>query len=195
MNKFVGLSYGAYPAKVAKSAKVSIKEAENIFNNYHNKLYPGIAFMREKVLDTALKSGKVHLGLGCYINTANPHKEVRTIFNACSQFWSILTLLVINKLNILIRENNLQDKVEVVSTIYDSIYLHILKDKEVIRWVNDTIIELMTKDFLIETIVHNAAEGELGYNWCDTVAIPNNASIDTIQEVLNKLDGVDNASN
>ena len=61
---------------------MSIEEATEVFNNYHNVLYKDISAMREKVLDTAINNGRIHLGLGCYMNTSEPEKEIRTIFNA-----------------------------------------------------------------------------------------------------------------
>lgn len=80
-----GLNYGCFPKKLAKQAKIPIEEAEEIYNNYHNKLYKQITEMREKVLKTALEKGKVHLGLGCYMNTSEPEAEIRTLFNALTK--------------------------------------------------------------------------------------------------------------
>ena len=34
--------------------------------------------------------------------------------------------------------------------------------------------------------VHNEAEGEIGFNWYDTVKISNNASIEEVQEAIEK---------
>ena len=38
--------------------------------------------MREQVLQTTVEQGKLHLGLGCYMNSSSPEAEIRTIFNA-----------------------------------------------------------------------------------------------------------------
>ena len=180
------MSYGGYPKKLARDAKIPLEKAEEIFNNYHNVLYTGISLMRDKVLATAVEQGRIHLGLGCYMNTSDPEKEIRTIFNACSQFWSILTLLTINKMHHLIKEQGYQNDIKVVSSIYDSIYLHMRCDAELIKWVNDTIIPILTVDFIKAIIVHNEAKGGIGYNWCDLVTIHNNASIEEIQIALDK---------
>lgn len=188
MNTQVGLNYGCFPKKLAKQAKIPMEEAEEIYNNYHNILYKQITEMREKVLATAVEKGRIHLGLGCYMNTSEPEAEIRTLFNACSQFWSIITLLTINKMNYLIDQEELQDSVQIVSSIYDSIYIHVRKDVELIKWVNDTIIPILTMDFLEDTIVHNEAEGEIGFNWYDTVPIANQASVQVISEALEKAE-------
>lgn len=59
-----------------------LEEAQQIFDRYHNELYPEISDMRKAVLDTAIEKGRIHLGLGCFMNTSDPEKEVRTLFNA-----------------------------------------------------------------------------------------------------------------
>ena len=140
--------------------------------------------MRNKVLETAIEQGRIHLGLGCYINTSDPEKEIRSIFNACSQFWSILTLLTVNKMHILVKEAGYENDIKIISSIYDSIYIHMKCDLKLIKWVNDTIIPLLTTDFLTDIIVSNKAEGEIGFNWYDVVKISNNADN---QEILNAI--------
>lgn len=181
------LAYGGFPKKLAKGANISIEKATEIFNNYHNVLYTGINAMRDKVLNTAIEQGRIHLGLGCYINTSDPKTEIRSIFNACSQFWSILTLLTINKLHYLIDEKGYQDDIQIICSIYDSIYIHMKCDPEKIKWVNDTIIPILTTDYLEDIVVHNEAEGELGFNWADTLKLDNNASIEQITDIINNL--------
>lgn len=119
--------------------------------------------------------------------TDNPKLEIRTIFNACSQFWSIISLLVVNKLHQLIDEAELQDSVKVISSIYDSIYLIVKEDVKTIKWVNDTLIPLMVKDFMHNQIVPNKAKCEIGYNWADLHVIENNVSAISIGKLLNKL--------
>ena len=182
------LSYGGYPKKLARSAKIPLEKAQEIFDNYHNVLYTDISTMRNKVMDTTIEKGRIHLGLGCYMNTSNPEQEIRTLFNACSQFWAILTILTINKMHYLIDKAGYTDSIQIVSSIYDSIYLHIKCDAIIIKWVNDNIIPLMTKDFVTDIIVHNEATGEIGFNFYDTVAIHNNASIEEIKEAIKKAE-------
>ena len=176
------LAYGCFPNKLANTAKISLEKATEIFDKFHNELYPGISEFRDSTLNSAKNDGKIHLGLGCYINTSNPDKEIRTIFNARSQFWSILTPLTINKFHSIIDENSLQDDIKIISSIYDSIYVHLKDDVELIKFTNDTIIPILTKDFLVDQVVHNEATGEIGYNWYDSVSIPNKASIEAITE-------------
>ena len=142
--------------------------------------------MRDSILNIASKHGRIHLGLGCYINTDNPHEDIRTLNNSTCQFWDIMSLLAINKINTLIRKDNLEDKIKVISSIYDSIYFHVYEDPRVIKWLNDKLIPIMTRNFLKRTIVKNTAELEIGYNWVDTVAIPNKANLVAIKAAIDR---------
>jgi len=177
------LAYGGYPD--ADKGGVITQE---VFDNYHNVLYPGITEYREKyVLPTANRNGYIHLGLGCRLYCGNAGQQIRTLNNATVQFWSILTLIAINEFNYRIREENLQDVVKVNSTIYDSIYTLCYRDSEIIKWVNDNLIELMCVQYLESETIHNTAEGEIGLNWADLHKVKNNASTDEIQAILETL--------
>ena len=183
-----GLAYGAYPPKIAATLKISLEAAEEIFNNYHQVLYPGITDYRESyVLPTAKEKGEIHLGLGFNIKTDDPKKDIRTLANATCQFWSILTALAINKMHLLIDEQGYQDDVKVISTIYDSIYFEVAKKPRIIKWVNDNLIKVMSVDFMEDQTIKNEAESDIGYNWADMLTIPNNASISEIRATLTKL--------
>lgn len=183
-----GLSYGAYPPKVAKSLKIDLPLATEIFENYHFTLYPGITNYRENyVLTTAEQNKRIHLGMGFYIKTDNPGKAIRTLNNATCQFWSILTALAINKIHTLIDEQGLQDSIQTTSTIYDSIYFIVEKDAEILKWLNDNIVKIMNTDFIINQIVENEATGEIGPDWADLTQLPQNATVEKIQEMLDGI--------
>jgi DNA polymerase-1 len=180
-----GLAYGAFPPKIAATLKISLEEAQQIFDNYHNVLYPGITEYREEyVLATAREQGEIHLGLGFYLKTDDAESDIRTLANATCQFWSILTALTINKMHQLIDEAGLENDVKVVSTIYDSIYIEVTQDIKIIKWVNDNLIRTMLVDFMEDQAIPNEAESEIGLNWADMVAIPNNATEEDIKAIL-----------
>jgi hypothetical protein len=182
-----GLSYGAYPAKVANTIGCSLEEATIIFEAYHNEMYPDITTFRGEILDVAKEQGYTHLGLGCRLYTSDPDKEVRTLFNANSQFWSILSLLAINKMSTLIEEAGYTEDIKCISTIYDSVYYLVKKDSKILKWFNDNLIEVMTKDFLKDQIVHNEAELEIGLNWSKLHSVGNKATVEEIEEILKDL--------
>lgn len=177
------LAYGGYPDD-DKGGVIT----QELFDNYHNVLYPGITRYREEyVLEFARTHGFIHLGLGCRLYSDDPISDIRTLHNATIQFWSILTLIAINEFNHRVREAQLEAEVEVQSTIYDSIYANIIRDPEIIQWVNNNLIEVMTVQYLEEEVVSNEAEGEIGPNWADLHKIKNGASIEEIREVLQNL--------
>lgn len=183
-----GLAYGAFPKKIALTIKVSLEEAEEIFNNYHHGLFPGITDYRENyVLATAKEHGEIQLGLGCKLITDNADRDIRTLANATVQFWSILTLLTINKLHQLIDDAGIHDHVKVISTIYDAIYLECDRDPEVVKWVNDNLIPIMKAPYIDGEIIHNLVDLEVGLDWASFNLIPNDASLEEITTIMEKL--------
>ena len=161
---------------------------EEMYNNYHTNLYPGVRkYIDEYVLPTAKEQGKLHLGLGFYIFTDNPDKDYRTLHNATIQFWSILSILAINELHRRIDTAGLSQQVKVISSIYDSIYLEVKSDPEIIQWTNINLIECMTRNFIPNQRIPNEAEAEIGLNWADLHKLPHNASISDIKSVLDSL--------
>jgi hypothetical protein len=174
------LAYGGYPD--ADRGGVITKE---IFENYHQVLYPGITEYREGyVLPTTKRQGYIHLGLGCRMYSSDPDSHIRTLNNATVQFWSILTQIVINEFNHRIREADLTEQVQVISSIYDSIYVQCDRDPTIIKWVNDNLVELLTVQYLKDQIIPNEAQGEIGLNWADVYKVSNNATINEIEELL-----------
>ncbi len=177
------LAYGGYP-DADKGGVIT----QVIFDNYHNVLYPGITKYREQyVLPTVRRNGYIHLGLGCRMYSSNPNQAIRTLNNATVQFWSILTLIAINEFNHRVREAGLENDVQVISTIYDSIYTQVTADPEILAWVNVNLIEVMTVQYLEDETIHNTASGELGLNWADLHRVENNATPSAIAEILEKL--------
>ena len=177
------LAYGGYPDD-HKGGVIT----QEIFDRYHNILYPGITEYRENyVLPTAREQGYLHLGLGCRLYTDDASKDIRTLHNSTVQFWSILTLIAVNELNHRIREEKLSDIIQVTSTIYDSIYTQAIKDADVIKWLNDNMIEVLCTKYLEDETISNEASGEVGYNWADLTKVPNGASVDDIKVILRDL--------
>ena len=189
MNTNVGLQYGAYPPKIAKSIKCSIEEAQQIFDRYHNELYPAVTRFREEyVVPTVREQNYIHMGLGCYIHTDNPDRDIRTLVNSLSQFWSILSLLTINKMHHLIDEAGLQNDIVITSCIYDSVYGEVTADPTTIKWLNDTIIPVMLTDFMADQIVHNDAALDIGTDWATVKTLPHKASVEQIIDTISVLD-------
>ena len=127
------------------------------------------------------------MGLGCRLYSSDIENGSRTLFNSLSQFWSILTLLSINKLHSEIDNAGKEKDIVVTTSIYDSVYFVVKNDAETIKWLNETICPIMEKDFLVDQIVKNEANLEVGISWSDLTELKHNASIEEIDDVLSKL--------
>lgn len=179
-----GLAYGCGARKVSLSAKISLEEAEKIFNAYHQELYPGVTAYRENyVLKTAMDQGYIHMGLGARIYTDNARNDIRTLNNATCQFWSILTAITINKIHQEIDKAGLDQAIFVTSSIYDSIYFIVKDDPEVIKWLNDKIIPIMETKYMDGQILENSVDLEIGPSWAELHKLSHNASIEEIKSV------------
>lgn len=177
------LAYGGYP-DADKGGTIT----KDLFDNYHNVLYPGITRYREQyVLPSAQRNGYIHLGLGCRMYSSKPEEQIRTLNNGTVQFWSILTLIAINELNYCKEQDGFQNDVHVCSTIYDSIYMYVRKDPRVIQWTNNNIVRILTADYLENQAIPNEAVGEIGNNWAELHKLKNNATLEEIEEVLQLL--------
>jgi DNA polymerase-1 len=177
------LAYGGYP----DSHKGGVITQE-IFDNYHTLLYPGISkFREEKILPQAKRDGYIHMGLGCRMYVDDVDKDARTVFNSASQFWSILTLISLHRLNNEIVVTKQEEDIQANATIYDAIYGLVKADPKSIKWLNDTICPIMEEDFLEDQVVHNSANLEIGLSWADLTELEHNATIEQIQEVIDKI--------
>ena len=150
-------------------------------------MFPDITKFRNEIVKKSKTVGYTHLGLGCRLYTGDVDKEVRTLFNANSQFWSILTLLTINKMHSLIDTAGLADDIKCISTIYDSIYFIVKEDPKTIVWLNDRLISTMCRSYLKDQKVRNTATAEIGYNWSNLTELPNSCSIAHVTKTLKEM--------
>jgi hypothetical protein len=157
-----------------------------IYDSYHTVLYPNIMKqVNEYILPTAKAEGKLHLGLGFYLKTDNPERDVRTLNNSLNQVWSILTAIAISELHHRIDTQLASPElVQVTSTIYDSIYGIVKSDPSLIKWLNDNLVEILTKDFIHDQAVPNEANLDIGTNWANMQTLPNDVQLDTISAVM-----------
>jgi hypothetical protein len=114
-------------------------------------------------------------------------KDVRVLFNSTCQFYSIITLITVSKVYFHLKDNNMLDQVKIINTIYDSIYLEIDDTPELIKYMNELIIPILTCKVFDNEVIPNEAEVDIGYDYYDMITIPNNASIDHIEAIRRKL--------
>ena len=183
-----GASYGAFPKKISESIGCSLEEGERIFNAYHNDLYPEITDYRENyILKSAKQHGEIHMLLGASLRTNDANKDIRTLNNASIQSFSAITLVAGAQFTELAKQSNMHNKAKVFNMVYDAIYVEADNNPETIKWVNDNLIPLMVQQYLEQEDIPNAAECDIGFNLAEMQTIPNNASIEQIEETLAKL--------
>jgi len=159
-----------------------------MYNRFWNELYKDVKVFLDEMIVNHKRNGYTHLGLGFRIYSSNIDKHFRTIWNAyAGQFWSILSLITVNEMHYRINEENLSDDIIFNSTIYDACYGYVKKDAKTVKWLNDNLIEVMTKDWLEKQPIKNQADMELGKSWKAEITIPNNASLKDIEQILKDL--------
>lgn len=87
----------------------------------------------------------------------------------------------------LIDEAGYQDDIFITSTIYDSIYFEVRKDPQLVKWLNDNLIPIMKQDFMIDQLIHNDVDLEIGSNWADLHKIDNSASLSNIKDLIHEF--------
>lgn len=184
-----GLDYGAYPKKIQTYLKCDIEVAELIFDRYHQELYKGVTdFKVNYVEPTVMKTNEIHLNWGLKLKTNEPDKDIRTLFNANFQSYSILTQISGIEFERLIYAHNMQDKVLINNQIHDALYGECNDDADTIAWVNEYLIQTMVRPFIINQAVELESELDIGYNLADVITLTNNATKEEIETKLRSLD-------
>jgi hypothetical protein len=157
--------------QVYKFMEEVVEPASRIYVNYHENLYEGISkYKREHTAPTLKRDKQVHIGGGLHIKHSDKITKavLRTVQNSLFQGWSFLTLIALERLRRKIYANNLQDKVKIQSSVYDSIYLMVKSEPEIIKWVVETAKPLMVQDFIIDQVIKLKSDFEISYDtWSD----------------------------
>ncbi len=178
--------------------------AHQIEDNYHI-LYKVSDKWTEKQLQFAADNGYVECAFGLRLRTpllgrtlrtktANLYiaeKEGRSAANAITQSWGLLiNRTAIEIVNKILYSDWLFDKIYPVNTIHDSIFFLFLDDPEVIQWLNNNLIkEMEWNDHpkIKSSDVPMGSTLSMGKNWLEQSKIPNNASIEQINEIRAKI--------
>lgn len=111
----------------------------------------------------------------------------RSAVNALTQFWDYLTIDGLRKFQERVEAAGMDDKVVVHATIYDSLYFTVAEDTTTIDWVNRNLIECMCEDFMADQPVKLVANLDVGTAWNDLKELPNDCSMEIIEENLDAL--------
>jgi DNA polymerase-1 len=197
------LQYGGSWKTLVKNLGFSREEAESIEARYH-RLYEVSNTHAAYVNLQASRNGYTELAFGLRLRTpvlkstvmnvknlpALAAAEGRTINNAESQSYGMLLNRALIELDQRLRRDNLTSEILMANCIHDAAYFIVKKDPEVVYWLNQNLIEVMSwqEDPAIKsTEVLLGAELDIGTTWANGNTIPNDASIEYITEFLEKL--------
>jgi DNA polymerase I-like protein with 3'-5' exonuclease and polymerase domains len=179
---------GAYPPKVAKSIGCSIEEAQVIFDNYHNVLYPGVtAYREEYVQPTVQDNGFIHLNWGLRLYSTDARKDIRTLNNSTMQGYSNLTQIAAVEFDKVLQSSPYADDIKLTNIVHDCLYYEVTDALDIIKFINDTLPPIMCRPFITDQALTLKAEIDIGTSLGHVVTLPNNADLQTIQEKLSTL--------
>ena len=186
-----GLQYGATFRSVAKSLGCSNERAEEIVASYH-KLHGGVTEYYKKMTDAAVATGYYEIETGLKLRapglqSTDEHvvgATERSAENALIQGFGMLTVIAMNKLQDAIEAEGMEDDVVVTMNIHDAIYGYCTDSPEVIKWLNEKLVDVMVEDFYDGQDIKLKAEMDIGYNWKQQKTLKNNCSLEDIIEVL-----------
>ena len=188
------MAYGSGPAKVQALLKCSRAKAEHVYNSYHS-LYKGTADFAVHSTNEAKRDGYTTGAFGLKLRTPRANstnstiagQESRSLVNMRIQSYGLL----MNRAGILfqerIEEAGYIDEVILINQIHDALYLLVKDDAQIVKWVNENLIEVMNIDYVEDQLIHNESELDVGRSWANQVTIKNNAALEEIQEVLSEL--------
>ena len=167
--------------------------ARSIETNYH-KLYKESDEYVAQRINQACKDGYVEVAFGLRIRTPllaqsilgskrtmhEAEAEGRTVGNALGQSYNLLNNRAAVAFMKLVWASKYRYDIKPISLIHDAIYLLIRDNVEVVKWVNDNLIECMEWNELPEIqheTVKLGAELDIFYSgWHQKVTIPNGAT-------------------
>jgi len=154
--------------------RVAVFPAYTMHYRYHNELYYGSKEYRDKVIVPQVKKHKnLHMGLGAYINQTRRlnNGSIRSLWNAGFQFWSLLPLIALTKFMKIVREKGYDNDVKPIISIYDSVYLLVRNDKEIIKWVAETLQPILEAQYLIDQPIPLVSDIEISTtNWAEFIS-------------------------
>jgi len=155
---------GNIPQELEEFFKVAVYPAKTMHYAYHNNLYPGLKKYREEIILKQVKKHKdFHMGLGAYINQTKRlnNGAIRTLNNVSNQFFSLLPLIALTKFMKKVRKRGYENDIKPVISIYDSVYILVRNNKEVIKWVADTLQPILEDQYLVDQPIKLVSDIEI----------------------------------
>ena len=189
------MQYGCGPGKIQQLLKCSKAKAEQVYSAYHN-LYSGLAKFGNANKQQGMTYGYVTGAFGLRLRTPRlkAHKsgtrestevgsEARSASNMVTQSWGMLMNRAFIEFNERLENSIYANKVRLINTIHDACYLLVKQEPEVMKWVNDNLVECMEwqEGLVASDEVKIGAEVDFGVDWAHQYTLKNKASLDDIK--------------
>lgn len=196
------MQYAGTWLTLMKNCGYSEEQAKAIEANYHNLFQVSKHYTAERIQKEAVERGYASVAFGLKLRTpllkksilgnrytSNEAKgEARTVGNAISQSFGMLNNRAINAFMQKVWNSEYRYKILPVALIHDAIYLIIEDDIDVVKFVNDFLIEEMSWQELPE-LQHDkiklGAELDIFAGWHQPVTLSNNLSK---SEIISQFD-------
>lgn len=194
------LQYGGTYMTLMNNSGFSEDEAKRIETRYH-KLYKVADTWVQNLIEEAKNIGYIPLAFGGRIRTPLLAKTVgkgkstpfavkaegRSAGNAATQSYCILTMRAFNEFMERVWKSPYKYSILPSGTVHDSIYLVIHDSAEILKWVNDNLIDCMAWQELDElkhpTVKISSSLEVYWPSWAHTIEIPNKASKNEIKSI------------
>lgn len=202
------LTYGGTPSTLVKNQGFSQKEAEQIYNAYH-ELYKESDEWVNKRLESAEKNGYVDVAFGLRVRThkmkqaimgtsKTPHEaeaERRTAGNALGQSYGLLNTRAGIEFMTKVENSPYREYIKPVAQIHDAQYFIIRDIPEVVLWVNTELnkaVSWQDEPDIRHPDVHLGGELSIFYpDWAHELSLPNNLTepelINLVKEYIDEL--------
>lgn len=197
------LQYQGTANTLVNNSGFALEEAKAIVANYKDLYKESEEYTTERIAQAA-EDGYVQVAFGLRIrtpvlaksilgNSKTPNlatAEARTVGNALSQSYCMLTNRALNEFMERVYASEYKHDIMPVNIVHDAIYLMIRDNIHVVKWVNDNLMDCMSWQELDE-IKHDKVKlsAELGLfypDWSNEITLPNNINRKQIKEIVLK---------
>lgn len=198
---FFLLQYSGGASMLSKTFGFSKKEAQNIYDNYHNIYKQSDEYKNQKI-EQAAKDGYVTVAFGLRVRTpklkqsllgmkVTPYEvkeEAKSAGNALMQSYGLLNTRAGIEFNERTRNSMYWNNIRPIAQIHDSQYFLIKDDIETILWANKYLVKSCEwqKDPLIyDDIVKLGGNLSIFYpDWAHELELPNELNRDTLLSLV-----------
>ncbi len=188
------MAYGSGAGKVKDLLKCSKAEAEAVFDGYH-KLYRDTAIYAERNTEKAKAQGYINGAFGLKLRTPGIRSrdqqkvgsEGRSLNNMTIQSYGLLMNRAGINFQKRIEEDHVVNNVMLVNQIHDALYGLVRNTPNMVKWLNDNLIDCMIEEFLPEQQIPLEAELDIGPSWDKQHTLKNNLTVEEIKSEMEKV--------